>query len=108
MECLYNIHVFSAYHTILFFTTWLSLHHHNTACVFSTHNALPHQNTYSAFDSLWEEKPLVDSVDSVVGFNITLPLQQNGSGVQSIISPEHCEPAFFVPMDQGPVCQTQQ
>lgn len=64
--------------------------------------------TYCAFDSLWEEKSLVDCVDGVIGFNITLPLQQDWSGVQSVIGPEHCEPALFVTMDQGPVCQRQQ
>lgn len=33
-----------------------------------------HVRTYGAFDSLWEEKPLVDCVHGVVGFNIALPL----------------------------------
>ena len=61
------------------------------------------KKTYSAFHSLWEEEPLVDGVDSVIRLNITLPLQQDWSSVQPIISPEHCEPAFFVTMDQGPV-----
>lgn len=59
--------------------------------------------TYCAFDSLWEEEPLVDCIDSVIGFNITLLLQQDRSGVQSIICPEHCEPGLFVTMDQSPV-----
>lgn len=66
---------------------------------------MPRHYTYCAFDSLWEEKSLVDSVDGVIWFNVTLSLQQDWSGVQSIISPEHCEPALFVTMDQGPACQ---
>lgn len=59
--------------------------------------------TYCAFYSLWEEKSLVDGVDSVIGFNITLSLQQDGTSIQSVISPEHCKPALFVTVDQCPV-----
>jgi len=61
--------------------------------------------THCAFDPLWEEKSLVDCVDGIIAFNITLPLQQDWSGVQSIISPEYCEPALFVTMDQRPAGQ---
>lgn len=68
----------------------------------------PSTMPYCAFDSLWEEEPLVDCVDGVIGFNITLLLQQDWSGVQTVIGPEHCEAALFVTMDQGPVCQRQQ
>ncbi len=75
---------------------------------FPTHSVFPHVYTYCAFDPLWEEKSLVDCVDSVIGFNVTLPLQQDWSSVKSIISPEHCEPALFVTMDQGPACHRQQ
>ena len=73
------------------------------SCVSSIGIVLPHPRTYGALDSLWEEKPLVDGVDSVVGFHVTLPLQQDWSSVQSVIGPEHCEPALFVTVDQGPV-----
>lgn len=73
-----------------------------------THNALPYRYTYCAFDSLREEESLVNSVDGVIRLNITLSLQQNWSGVQSVISPEDCEPSLFVSMDQGPEGQQQQ
>lgn len=65
----------------------------------------PHLYTHCASDSLWEQEPLVDGVDGVVGFNVTLPLQQDRSGIQSVVGPEHREPALLVSMDQGPACQ---
>lgn len=91
----------------LHLTSTFSAYTTSTHCVSATHNALPHHHTYCAFDSLWEQKPLVDCVDGVVGFNIALPLQQDRSSVQSIIGPEHREPAFFVAVDQGPACRRQ-
>lgn len=89
MEWLYNIHALSL----------------PKRSAYTTHNALPPQYTYCAFDTLWKEKSLVDCVDSVIGLNITVPLQQDWSRVQSVIGPEHGEAAFFVTVDQGPVCQ---
>lgn len=62
-----------------------------------------HHSTYCALDSLWKEKSLVDCVDSVIGFNITLLLEQDWSSVQPIISPEHGEATLFVTVDQSPV-----
>lgn len=59
--------------------------------------------TYGAFDSLWEEKPFVDRVHGVVGFNVALLLQEDGPGVESVISPEDGETSFFVTMDQRPM-----
>ena len=61
-----------------------------------------HQQTHSALHPLREQEPLVDGADGVVGLYITLPLEQDWSGVQSIVSPEHGEPSLLVPVDQGP------
>lgn len=58
--------------------------------------------TYGAFDALWEEKPLVDGVDRVVGIDIALPLEKDGPGVEAVVSPEHCESALSVSVDQRP------
>lgn len=54
------------------------------------------------FDSLWKEESVVERVHCVIGLNGTLFLQQDGPGVQTIVSPEHCEASFFITMDQGP------
>lgn len=58
---------------------------------------------HSALHPLREQEPLVDGADGVIGLYITLPLEQDWSGVQSVVSPEHGEPALLVPVDQGPV-----
>lgn len=58
---------------------------------------------YHSIDALWEEEPVVECVHGVVLLDRTLPLQQDWSSVQSIISPEHCEASFLVTVDQGPV-----
>lgn len=65
----------------------------------STHSA----TTHCALDPLREEESLVDCVDGVIALDVTLPLQQDGPGVQSVVGPEHREPALLVPMDQRPV-----
>ena len=59
---------------------------------------LPHRS----LDSLGEQEAFVDGVDCVIGLHIALSLQQDWSSVQSIICPEHSEPAFLVAMDECP------
>lgn len=57
---------------------------------------------YHGLDALWEEEAVVEGVHGVVGLHSTLPLQQDGSGVQPFVSPEHCESSFLIAVDQGP------
>lgn len=57
---------------------------------------------HRSLDALGEQEALIDGVDSVIRQHITLPLQQDRSSVQSIICPEHSEPAFLVTMDECP------
>lgn len=58
--------------------------------------------THCALHALGIEEALVDGVYGVVQLHITLPLQENGPGVQPIVGPEHCEPALLIAMDQCP------
>ena len=57
---------------------------------------------YHGFDALWEEEAVVECVHCVVWLDSTLLLQQDWSGVQSIVSPEHGEASFLIPLDQSP------
>lgn len=57
---------------------------------------------YHSLDALWEEEAVVECVHGVVRLDSTLPLQQDRSGVQSVVSPEHREASFLIPLDQRP------
>lgn len=57
---------------------------------------------YHGFDALWEEEAVVECIHCVVWLDGTLPLQEDWSGIQSIISPEHGEASFLIPLDQSP------
>lgn len=59
-------------------------------------------DSYHGFDSLREEEAVVQRVHGVIRLHGTLPLQQDGAGVQSIVSPEHGKTSFLISMDQGP------
>ena len=57
---------------------------------------------YHGLDALWKEEAIVEGVHRVVGFHRTLSLEQDGTGVQTIISPEDGEPSLLIPLDQSP------
>lgn len=59
-------------------------------------------DSYHGFDPFWEEEAVVQCVHGVIRLHRTLSLQQDGAGVQPIISPEHSKTSFFISMDQGP------
>lgn len=57
---------------------------------------------YHGLDALWEEEAVVQRVHSVVGLHGALPLQQDGPGVQPVVSPEHAEAGLLIALDQRP------
>lgn len=57
---------------------------------------------YHGLDALWKEEAIVEGVHRVVGFHRTLSLEQDGTRVQTIISPEDGEPSLLIPLDQSP------
>lgn len=58
--------------------------------------------THHSFNSFWEEEAVVQCVHSVIGFHWTFLLQQDGTSVQTIISPKYGETSFFIPLNQSP------
>ena len=62
---------------------------------------------YHGLDALGEEEAVVEGVDGVVGLHVRLALQEDGSGVQPRVRPEHREAAALVAAHQGPVVTKQ-
>ena len=59
-------------------------------------------SVHHGLNALWEEEAVVEGVHGVVGLHHTIPLEQYGPCVQTVIRPEDGEAGFFITMDQGP------
>lgn len=59
-------------------------------------------HSYHGLDALGVEEAVVKGVHGVIGLHVTLSLQKDGAGVQTVVSPEYGEAGLLIPFNQSP------